>query len=174
MWGYILGLYFLSLIYLSFFIRITLYGLLQLHNKSWNQEVLVLPLYISFAKLFLSSLGPLNFHAKFRTRLSISAQNLLGISLNHTPIWRESTFFFFFPGHTCGIRKFPGPGIKSELQLHSGHNAGSLSYCALPGTETMLLQRQCRVLNPLCHSGNSENQHLNSIPIHGRSVSHFF
>lgn len=112
MWGYILGLYFLSLIYLSFFIRITLYGLLQLHNKSWNQEVLVLPLYISFAKLFLSSLGPLNFHAKFRTRLSISAQNLLGISLNHTSIWRESTFFFLSWPH---LRHKEVPGARHQI-----------------------------------------------------------
>ena len=27
------------------------------------------------------------------------------------------SFFFFFKGHTCGIWKFPGLGVKLELQL---------------------------------------------------------
>ena len=67
-------------------------------------------------------------------------------------------------GCTHGVCKFPGQGLNLSCSwdlCHSCGNARSLTHCAGRGIEPVIhqppkpLQRQCRILNPLCHSGNS-------------------
>ena len=76
-----------------------------------------------------------------------------------------SPFFFF--GCTYSIWKFLGKGSSSTHSFNLHHscgktNTGTLSHCARPGIEITpqqqpeLLQKQCQIFNPLCHSGNSE------------------
>ena len=52
----------------------------------------------------------------------------------------------------------PRPGTKSELQLWPMPHCSttrSLTCCSRPGIKPAQLQRQCWILNPLHHNGNS-------------------
>ena len=71
---------------------------------------------------------------------------------------------FLFFGCTHGIRKFPSQGSNLSCSCdlcHSCTNARSLTHCTRPGIkpelqqQPELLQRNCRIFNPLCHNGNS-------------------
>ena len=70
----------------------------------------------------------------------------------------KSTIFPPFYGHTCGIWKFLGQGLKRSWSwgpCHSCGNPGSLTHWARPGMEPTSSQILLKVLNPLSHSGNS-------------------
>ena len=72
-------------------------------------------------------------------------------------------FFFFFFSCTCSIWMFPGQGSNLSCSCdicHSCNNTRSLTHRTGSGTESMLLQRQCRILNLLCYIGNSPSSFL--------------
>ena len=72
--------------------------------------------------------------------------------------------FCFVFGHIQGICKFPGQGsnLSHSYNLrHSHGNVGYLTHCTGLGIkpasqqQPKLLQRQCQILNLLCHRANS-------------------
>ena len=90
-------------------------------------------------------------------------------------------FFLSFYSHTCGIWKFLGQVLNWDCRCWPtpqswGHqirassvtctaacvNAGSLTPWGRPGIKPASSKRQCWVLNPLSHSGNSKVRSSNS------------
>ena len=74
----------------------------------------------------------------------------------------QRPLFFFFWSHN--IPKFPGQRLNLSRSCELCHSCGhsvSLTYCTGLGIEPEPqlqpepLQRQCQILNPFCHSGNS-------------------
>ena len=85
-------------------------------------------------------------------------------------------FFFFFNSHTCGIWKFLGQRLNGSYSCRSMpqpqqhqiwttlanyatvcSNARSLTHWARLGIKPTSSERQCWVLNLLCHDRNSNN-----------------
>ena len=60
-------------------------------------------------------------------------------------------FFFSLYACTCGIWKFPGLRVESELQLQAYTTA-----TARPGIKPASLRTLCWILNQLRHNGNSQ------------------
>ena len=71
----------------------------------------------------------------------------------HLSIYKGANFFFslFFGLHSQQM-EVSQPGIDSEPQLWQ---SWIFTHCAELGIGPSLPQRQCRTLNPLCHSRNS-------------------
>ena len=72
-------------------------------------------------------------------------------------------FFFFFNGYTYHRLGAMGSSTRGWIGAvaaglsHSHSNTRSLTHWARPGIETTPSQTLCQVLNPLSHSGNSQN-----------------
>lgn len=72
-------------------------------------------------------------------------------------------FFFFLAGAHPEHMEVPGPGIELEpqllphLMLKPLYRAGN---CTVPRQQPKPLQRQCWILDPLRHSGNSSKRFL--------------
>ena len=82
--------------------------------------------------------------------------------LNNSPTPTQSFFFFFLNGCTLFIWKFPDQGLNPSHRCNLCHgcsNTGSFNpLCRARGANLHLnsnLSCCCRILNPLCHSGNS-------------------
>ena len=96
---------------------------------------------------------------------------------------------FFLSCHTRGIWKFLGVEVKQELlrlwsipqpprhrirgasatYTKACGNTRSPTHCVRLGIEPVSSQRQCRVLNPLNHNGNSNSWSLNPLHHSGNS-----
>ena len=101
--------------------------------------------FVRFHSFFL--VLPLNFFFNFTSCILKSQELILVLKIP----------FFFFLGHTHGFWKFPGQGSNLRRgcdPCHSYSNAKSLIYCTRPEAEPTS-PSQCRILNPLHHSGNS-------------------
>lgn len=70
-----------------------------------------------------------------------------------------SFYYFFFNGCIHSAWKFVSQGLNPNCRFdlcHSYSNTGFLTHCTRPGIKPTLPQRQCRILNPLHHSRNSQ------------------
>ena len=99
-------------------------------------------------------------HESFNVRLQISKPrqphpiNLFNISIT----FQFSQSFFLLFGCIYSIRKFPGQGSNPSNSCnlhHSCSNTRSLIHWAGPQIKPVLPQRQCQILDLLCHSRNS-------------------